>query len=45
MIGQYFLYSPALVKGLIETPVEDTTYNGRRGFLAALFFWVTLRPS
>merc|ERR1719464_1684154 len=29
-------------KGLIETPVEDATYNGRRGFLAALFFWVTL---
>ena len=29
-------------KGLIETPVEDSTYNGRRGFLAALFFWVTL---
>jgi len=29
-------------KGLIETPVEDSKYNGKRGFLAALFFWVTL---
>ena len=27
---------------LIETPVEDSTYNGKKGFLAALFFWVTL---
>jgi len=26
---------------LVET-VEDSTYNGKRGFLAALFFWVTL---
>ena len=31
-----------IYKGLIETPVEDSTYNGRRGFIAALFFWVTL---
>ena len=22
--------------------MEDSTYNGRRGFLAALFFWVML---
>ena len=22
--------------------MEDSTYNGRRGFLAAMFFWVTL---
>ena len=27
---------------LIETPIEDTVHNGKRGFLAALFFWVTL---
>ena len=27
---------------LIENPVEDSTYNGKRGFVAALFFWVTL---
>eukprot|EP00092_Neocalanus_flemingeri_P037032 GFUD01040315.1.p1 GENE.GFUD01040315.1~~GFUD01040315.1.p1 ORF type:complete len:594 (+),score=209.90 GFUD01040315.1:93-1874(+) len=27
---------------LIENPVEDATYNGKRGFVAALFFWVTL---
>jgi len=27
---------------LIETPVEDTTYNFRRGFGLALFFWLTL---
>ena len=27
---------------LIETPVEDSTYNGKKGFVAALFFWLTL---
>jgi len=27
---------------LIEVPEEDTKYNGKRGFLAALFFWITL---
>ena len=37
-----FLHFQRLVAGLIKTPVEDSTYNGRRGFMAALFFWVTL---
>ena len=32
----------SLTLGLIKTPVEDSTHNGRRGFMAALFFWVTL---
>ena len=27
---------------LIETPVENSVHNGRRGFMAAVFFWVTL---
>jgi len=27
---------------LIETPVEDSTYNGKKGFVAALFFWLAL---
>jgi len=27
---------------LIETPVEDSVHNGKKGFMAALFFWVTL---
>jgi len=26
----------------IETPVDDSLANGKRGFMAALFFWVTL---
>jgi len=37
-----FLISCLIYEGLIKTPVEDSTYNGRRGFMAALFFWVTL---
>jgi len=27
---------------LIENPVEDSTYNGKKGFVAALFFWLAL---
>lgn len=27
---------------LIETPTEDSAYNGKRGFGIALFFWLTL---
>jgi len=36
------LISALVYVGVVEEPVEDATYNTRRGAIAALFFWVTL---
>ena len=35
-----FLICCLVYVGVIEDPVEDTSYNSRRGLLAAIFFWV-----
>jgi len=38
----FILLGCLVYTALIETPVDDTTYNGKRGFGAALFFWMLL---
>ena len=36
------LISCLVYTALIETPSDDSVHNGKRGFTAALFFWITL---
>jgi len=36
------LISCLIYTALIQVPEEDAVYNGKRGFVAALFFWITL---
>ena len=35
-----FLICCLVYVGVIEQPIDDTSYNSRRGLMAALFFWV-----
>jgi len=36
------LISCLVYTAVLETPIEDSLHNGKRGFMAAVFFWVTL---
>lgn len=38
----FFLIICLVYVGVIEEPIEDSTYNSKRGVVAALFFFVTL---
>ena len=38
----FFLILCLVWVGLVEDPVEDSSYNARRGIIAALFFFVAL---